>query len=49
MASGLESALTPHGARAGEGLEYDWAKLMEAVPKGVGQVYLADNTASGKP
>ena len=28
-------------------VEVDWGQALEAVPKGIGQVFLADSTASG--
>ena len=38
LSTSLESALTPHADRLDAVVEYDWRLLLEAIPKGVGQV-----------
>ena len=45
LATSLQSAMPVHSERIA--LSYDWIRLVEAVPKGIGQVYLADNTWTG--
>eukprot|EP00961_Rhodomonas_salina_P296806 3936673-Rhodomonas_salina.2 len=38
VSTGLASTLAEHSARATSVHEYDWQRVLEAVPKGVGQV-----------
>ena len=43
----LPAAVLETGSGSAAEEEVEWLKVLEAVPKGIGQVYLADDTVSG--